>query len=341
MTAPTALIFGISGQTGAYLAHLLLHKGYRVMGTSRDAATNGFANLVRLGIRDRIQLQSLSLSNFNDTFAAIKAIAPDQIYNLGGQSSVALSFEQPLQTFESVSLATLNILESLRLYGLPARFFNSTSSDSFGYTAVAANEGTAFRPQSPYATAKATSFWSVVTYRNAYGLHACNGILSNHESPLRPNRFVTRKVILAAHRIADGSKERLSMGDLKVERDWGWAPDYAEAMWRIVRHNTASDFVVATGKISSLRNFVDEAFRQFGLDWRDHVDVDVRLFRPSEIQRVQLDPSRIAATLGWRAHIAMPELVKVLVESERCGGLGPLPWQDNAIAGLAPIAGRP
>ena len=340
MTAPTALIFGISGQTGSYLAHLLLHKGYRVAGTSRDAELNSFINLARLGIRDRVEMRSVSLSDFHSALATIKAVAPDEIYNLAGQSSVALSFEQPLQTFESVSLATLNILECLRVLGRPVRFFNSTSSDCFGETFVPANEETAFRPQSPYATAKATAFWSVVNYRKSYGLHACNGILSNHESPLRPKRFITRKVVLAAHRIAEGSKERLSMGNLTVERDWGWAPDYAEAMWRITRHETASDFVVATGQVSSLKRFVDAIFREFGLDWQEHVDVDPKLFRPSEVRRVELDPSRIAATLGWRAHIAMPALSKTLVAAQRNNDLGPLPWQDAAVADLVPAHNR-
>ncbi|HWY61223.1 MAG TPA: GDP-mannose 4,6-dehydratase [Rhizomicrobium sp.] len=336
----TALIFGVSGQTGSYLAHLLLGKGYRVVGTSRDAEINGFPNLLRLGIKDRVQLRSISLSDFRSVLATIQEISPDEIYNLAGQSSVALSFDRPAETFESIAMATLNILECLRFDKRRARLFNATSSDCFGTIESPANENTAFRPQSPYGMAKAAAFWSVVSYRHSYGIFSSNGILSNHESPLRPNRFVTRKIITAANRIAGGSGEKLVLGDLSVERDWGWAPDYAEAMWRIMHHDVAADFVVATGKVSSLQSFVDAAFRQFRLDWRDHVEVDTRLFRPSEIQRVQLDPSRIAATLGWRARIAMPDLVETLVAAERNGDLGPLPWQDGKIADQIPTASR-
>jgi GDPmannose 4,6-dehydratase len=312
-----------------------------VVGTSRDAEINSFSNLLRLGIKDRVQLRSISLSDFRSVLATIQEISPDEIYNLAGQSSVALSFDHPAETFESIAMATLNILECLRFDKRPARLFNATSSDCFGTMHSPATEDTAFRPQSPYAMAKAAAFWSVVSYRHSYDLFASNGILSNHESPLRPNRFVTRKIITAASRIAGGSEERLVLGDLSVERDWGWAPDYAEAMWRIIRHDAASDFIVATGKVSSLKSFVDAVFRQFGLDWQNHVDVDAKLLRPSEIQRVELDPSRIAATLGWRARIAMPELVKTLVAAERDGELGPLPWQSGKVADRVPAANRP
>jgi GDPmannose 4,6-dehydratase len=336
----TALIFGISGQTGAYLTHLLLSKGYRVIGTSRDAEVNNFVNLMRLNIRHRVDLRSVSLLDFRSVLATIQSVAPDEIYNLAGQSSVALSFDNPAETFESIAMSTLNILECLRFDKSSARLFNATSSDCFGHTDLPATECTAFRPQSPYAMAKAAAFWSVASYRNAYTLFASNGILSNHESPLRANRFVTRKVLLAACRIAGGSNERLKMGDLTVERDWGWAPDYAEAMWRIMSHETPSDFIVATGKVSSLEMFVDTIFRQFGLDWRAHVDLDKKLFRPSEIRRVALDPSRIAATLGWSAHIAMPDLARMLVAAECNTDLGPLPWQDGKVADLVPPDNR-
>ena len=330
-----ALIFGISGQTGAYLAHLLLSKGYRVVGTSRDAEINSFINLTRLNIKHRIELRSVSLLDFRSVLATIQGVAPDEIYNLAGQSSVALSFDNPAETFESIAMSTLNILECLRFDQSSARLFNATSSDCFGHTESPATETTAFRPKSPYAMAKAAAFWSVASYRDAYALFASNGILSNHESPLRPNRFVTRKILLAARRIANGSKERLTMGDLTVQRDWGWAPDYAEAMWRIACHDAPSDFVVATGRVSSLEMFVDAVFRQFGLNWEAHTDIDKRLFRPSEIRKVTLDPGRIASTLNWTARIAMPDLAKTLVAAEINGDLGPLPWLDGKIADSA------
>lgn len=331
MTQKTALIFGISGQTGSYLAHLLLAKGYRVVGTSRDAEINSFSNLVRLGIRDQVQLCSVSLSDFRSVLATIQQARPDEIYNLAGQSSVAMSFDQPTETFESIALTTLNILECLRFEKRAVRLFNATSTDCFGHTPVPATEDTAFRPQSPYAMAKAAAFWSVASYRNSYGLHACNGILSNHESPLRPNRFVSRKIVMTACRIAAGSRERLVLGDLSVERDWGCAPDYAEAIWRIASHDTPSDFLVATGIASSLQFFVETVFSALNLDYRSHVDIDPGLFRPLEIPRVAVSPARISATLGWRATLSMPALAKALVEAEKQGTLGNVPWHDGAL----------
>lgn len=331
MSQRNALIFGISGQTGSYLAHLLLANGYRVTGTSRDAEINMFSNLVRLGIRDRVTLRSVSMTDFRSVLAVIEAAAPDEIYNLAGQSSVALSFEQPVEAFESIAQTTLNILECLRFLKKPIRLFNATSTDCFGRSEAVANEDTAFRPRSPYAMAKAASFWSVASYRDSYGLFATNGILSNHESPLRPNRFVTRKIVQAAGRIAAGSTERLLLGDLTVERDWGWAPDYAEAMWRALRHDQPLDLIIATGKTSSLNDIVAGVFAEFGLDWMAHVDIDSTLFRPSEIPRVTVDPARIAAALNWRPTIIMPRLAATLVAAERTGILGPVPWQNKAL----------
>jgi GDPmannose 4,6-dehydratase len=327
-----ALIFGISGQTGSYLAHLLLNKGYAVYGTSRDSEVNSFINLQRLGILDKTHLRSASLTDVRSVLRVLQEIQPDEIYNLAGQSSVALSFEQPQETFESIAVATLNILECLRIHRLPVRFFNATSTDCFGETAAPADEISPFRPRSPYAVAKATSHWAVANYRDSYGMEVYNGILSNHESPFRPNRFVTRKIILAVARIAAGSTERLSMGNLDVERDWGWAPDYAEAIWRITQHDVPSDFVVATGQTSSLRKFIELAFSYFGLDWEGHVDIKETLLRPSDIPRVELSAEKIAGTLGWRASIKMPELVAAIINCHLKNELGPVPWQSGPIA---------
>ncbi|TAN57360.1 MAG: GDP-mannose 4,6-dehydratase, partial [Rhodospirillales bacterium] len=230
-----ALIFGVGGQDGAYLSKLLLDKGYDVHGTSRDAELSAFSGLVRLGVRERVRTHSAVLTDFRSVFQVINKVAPDEIYNLAGQSSVALSFEQPAETLESISAGTLNILEALRLTGRHVRFYNAGSSECFGNTGeIPADENTPFRPRSPYAVAKAAAYWQVANYREAYGLFACSGLLFNHESPLRPSRFVTRKIALAALRIADGSKEVLELGNLDIKRDWGWAPEYVDAMWRML-----------------------------------------------------------------------------------------------------------
>ena len=226
----TALICGVSGQDGAYLARLLLQKGYVVYGGSRDAQGSSFANLHRLGIFEQVKCLSINLQDFRSVLQAVSDVQPDEVYNLAGQSSVALSFEQPVETLESIATGTLNMLEAIRFLGRPVRFYNAGSGECFGNAGPApVNEETPFRPCSPYGVAKATAFWELANYRQAYDLYACTGILFNHESPLRPTRFVTGKVISAVSRIAGGSQERLCLGNLDVERDWGWAPEYVEA----------------------------------------------------------------------------------------------------------------
>lgn len=232
-----ALICGISGQDGTYLARLLLEKGYQVHGTARDAQIALFPNLITLGIREQITCHSMALNDFRSVLQVLAAVQPDEIYNLGGQSSVGLSFEQPVETLESISVGTLNLLEAIRFLARSVKLYNAGSSECFGNTdGVPADESTPFRPRSPYAVAKATAFWEVANYREAYSLFACTGVLFNHESSLRPERFVTRKIILAAKRIAAGSKEKLSLGNISIARDWGWAPEYVDAMWRILQH---------------------------------------------------------------------------------------------------------
>ena len=332
----TALIFGVSGQTGSYLAHLLLTEGYKVFGASRDCQINAFENLHRLGVRDQVNFRSVSLLDFRSVMKILNETQPDEVYNLAGQTSVALSFEHPVETFESIAFGTLNILECLRFYGGKIRYFNATSTDCFGHTQTPANEMSPFRPRSPYAMAKAASFWTTASYRDAYGLHATNGILSNHESPLRPSRFVTRKIVLAAMRIAAGSKERLALSDVSIERDWGWAPEYAQAIWKIARHDKADDFVVATGYTCSVHTLVDTAFRYFELDWRDHVDTDKTLMRPSDIPRVALDTAKIRHVLHWRPTVISPGLISTMLDSERRRDLGPVPWQTGPVHDHAP-----
>jgi GDPmannose 4,6-dehydratase len=315
-----ALIFGISGQDGAYLARLLLEKGYAVVGTSRDAEANEFRNLKTLGLRERVDLVSMTLNDFRSVAKVIERARPDEIYNLAGQSSVSLSFEQPIDFFESIAVGALNLLEAVRSGGAPVRVYNACSSECFGDTGgCAASEETPFRPQSPYATARAAAFWSTATYRAAYGMWACSGILFNHESPLRPERFVTRKVAAAACRIARGSKERLRLGTLSIVRDWGWAPDYVEAMWRMLQQERPRDYVVATGKSASLEDFVRLAFAEVGLDWKPHVDFDPAFVRPLDPRAIHADPARAARELGWKAQCDMPELVRRLVRAEREG----------------------
>jgi len=309
-----ALICGISGQDGTYLTELLLGKGYEVTGASRDAGSSDFHNLTARGLRERVRLVSMNLTDFRSVLQVLTQARPDEIYNLAGQSSVSLSFEQPIDTFDSVAVAALNLLEAIRFMARPIRLYNACSSECFGDTGdAAANEDTPFRPNSPYATARAAAYWSVANYRDAYGLHACSGILFNHESPLRPERFVTQKVVSAARRIAGGSKERLTLGTLSIVRDWGWAPEYVEAMWRMLQQEKVRDYVVATGEAHSLEEFVAETFRALGLDWHAHVDIDKSLGRPTDPHAVRGDPRRAAAELGWKAQTRMHDLVRKLL----------------------------
>lgn len=317
-TPKTALICGISGQDAAYLAKLLLDRGYRVVGTSRDAAMASFTNLIKLGIRERVKVTSSSLTDFRSLIRVLLENEPNEIYNLAGQTSVGLSFEQPAEALESIAFGTLNLLEAIRLLKRPVRFYNACSSDCFGDTrGDAADEGTPFRPRSPYAVAKAAAYWQVSSYREAYQLHACSGILFNHESPLRPERFVTQKVVAAACRIADGSNERLRLGDLSVKRDWGWAPEYVEAMWRMVQQDRPTDYVICTGETVALSALVDEAFAAVGLSAKDHVDEDRSLFRPGDIQSSVGSAAKAREELGWAAQYRMGDVVRAMVSAVR------------------------
>ena len=319
MTTPrTALICGISGQDGAYLAQLLLQKGYRVVGTSRDAQMSRFENLARLGIHEVIETASMALNDFRSVLQVLAKYQPDEVYNLAGQSSVGLSFEQPVETLESISIGTLNLLEGIRFLNKDIRLYNAGSSECFGDTGpMPANEQTPFRPRSPYAVAKAAAHWEVANYREAYGLFACSGILFNHESPLRPERFVTQKIVRAACRIAKGSKERLTLGRLDIKRDWGWAPEYVEAMWRMLQQSQPDDFVIASGETHSLEDFVAAAFNAVNLDWREHVDTDQALMRPTDLEISCADPSLAESRLGWSAQTNMQRVVRKMVEAGR------------------------
>jgi GDPmannose 4,6-dehydratase len=314
--AKTALICGVSGQDGTYLAKLLLERGYTVHGASRDAQASSFRNLRRLGLIDSVHLESLNITDFRSVLQALRRVSPDEVYNLAGQSSVALSFEQPVETLESISVGTLNLLEAIRFTDQPIRFYNAGSGECFGDTRDPADENTAFRPRSPYAVAKSAAHWEVANYAEAYGLFACTGILFNHESPLRAERFVTRKIVAAACRISRGSAERLSLGNLGVQRDWGWAPEYVEAMWMMLQQDRPDNYVIATGRSHTLEEFVARAFAEIGLEWRDYVDIDERLYRPADISYASADPSLAGERLGWKAKAHMPEVVAMMTAAQ-------------------------
>jgi GDPmannose 4,6-dehydratase len=313
----TALICGISGQDGAYLAQLLLSKGYNVCGTSRDAQVSSFSNLARLGIRDKVKLESVALNDFRSVLQVLTKIKPDEVYNLAGQTSVGLSFEQPVETLESIATGTLNLLESIRFLGNPIKFYNAGSSECFGDTAgEAANETTPFRPRSPYGVAKSAALWEVANYREAYSLFACSGILFNHESPLRPERFVTQKIISTACRIAAGSPEKLSLGNIEIERDWGWAPEYVEAMYLMLQQNEPDDYVIATGTSHKLEDFVSHTFSELNLDWKKYVLTDKSLLRPTDITLGKGNPTKAKEKLGWQAKSKMQDIIKMMIKAK-------------------------
>lgn len=308
-----ALIVGVSGQDGSLLADFLLKKGYRVYGTSRDAQISKFSNLKILGIEDKIILESMVLTDFRSVLQVLDKVKPDELYNLAGQSSVGLSFQQPMETLESISTGTLNLLEVIRFSKLPVRFYNAGSSECFGDSGKeGANENTPFRPRSPYAVAKAAAFWEVANYRESYGLFACSGILFNHESVLRPERFVTRKIVSTALKIAAGQKISLELGNVDIWRDWGYAPEYVEAMWLMLQQEEPDDYVIATGESHSLKEFIDGVFSALSLDWRDHVKINNELFRPSDLKFSYANPGRAKKKMGWQAKTTFLDLVKIL-----------------------------
>lgn len=316
MNIKRALICGVSGQDGTYLSKLLLEKGYKVYGGSRDAQSSNFENLKKLNIIEDIELVSISVNDFRSVLQVIMKVKPDEIYNLAGQSSVALSFEQPVETLESISVGTLNLLEAIRFSGLDIKLYNAGSSECFGNATEAVDENTPFRPRSPYGVAKATAFWEVANYREAYNLFACTGILFNHESPLRKERFVTKKIIATACRIAAGSTEKLILGNINIYRDWGWAPEYVEAMWLMLQQDKPDDFVIATGATMSLKDFVITTFKHLNLSVENHVSFDDDLLRPTDIEKGFANPMKAKEILNWEAKIKTSELVKLMVNCE-------------------------
>ena len=298
----TALICGVGGQDGSYLAKFLLNKGYIVFGTSRDAQGPSLKNLVLLEIYSQVKILSMVPEDFRSVYMTVIQSNPDEIYFLAGQSSVGLSFEQPAETIKSIVIGSLNILEACRMVNNKIRFYHAGSSESFGDTYGApATEQTTFNPRSPYGVAKASAFWLVNNYRDAYGLFACTGILFNHESTLRPDRFVTQKIVQSALRISKGSDEKLMLGRLDIQRDWGWAPEYVEAMWLMLQQENPEDFVIATGQSYKLEDFVSSAFAIYDLDWKQHVKQSEEFMRPADIGISKADPTKAKNKLGWRA----------------------------------------
>lgn len=307
----TALIAGVTGQDGAYLAHHLLEHGYRVVGTSRDAQMCDTSRLGRLGIIDDVEIVSLAPNDFRSVLKVVSGTQPNEIYNLAGQTSVGLSFEQPVECMESISVATLNLLEVIRYLGEGIRFFSAGSSECFGDIGeTPATEETPLHPRSPYAVAKSASFWQVSTYREAYGMFACTGILANHESPLRPKRFVTQKVIDGVRSIKAGRQDKLQLGNLEVWRDWGWAPDYVKAMRLTLQADKANDYLIASGTTTSLRQFVECAFDVAELEIDNHLESVDAFKRPADLSYSAMDPSSIKHKLGWSSVRTIKEIVE-------------------------------
>lgn len=312
-----ALICGVTGQDGAYLAKFLVDKGYQVFGTSRDVEMTNRRNLVRLGVNENIEMLSMTPRDFRSVLSVLDRSRPDEVYALAGQTSVGMSFDMPVETLESIAFSALNVLEAIRSLKLDTRLYHASSSECFGSLGgLPADERTPFRPRSPYGVAKSSAHMLVTNYRESYRLFAANGLLFNHESPLRPTRFVTRKITSAAARIAAGSDETLRLGRLDIVRDWGWAPEYVEAMWRILQQDDPDDFVIATGNPHSLEQFVDTAFAYFNLDWRNHTISDPTLSRPSDLDWSGGNPGKAARVLNWRAATSMPTLARLLASSE-------------------------
>jgi GDPmannose 4,6-dehydratase len=319
---PVALVTGITGQDGSYLAELLLSKGYVVHGVIRRSSSFNTARIDHL-YRDphergvRLRLIHGDLNDASSLNRILRQVRPDEIYNLGAQSHVRVSFDVPEYTGEVTALGTVRLLEAIREVGLHTRFYQASSSELFGKVVeIPQTETTPFHPRSPYAVAKAYAFWITRTYREAYGMFACNGILFNHESPRRGETFVTRKVTRAAARIKVGLQDKLHLGNLDARRDWGFAGDYVDAMWRMLQADEPEDFVVATGESHTVRELLDAAFGQLGLDWHAHVEIDPRYFRPAEVDSLCGDATKARTRLGWEPRVRFAELVRMMVDSD-------------------------
>jgi GDPmannose 4,6-dehydratase len=320
-TEKRALITGISGQDGSYLAELLLEKGYEVHGIVRRSSSFNTERIDHL-YQDPHESGTRLFTHYGDLGDAVALtkllyeLQPDEIYNLGAQSHVRVSFDIPEYTFDITAAGTLRLLDAMRESGVEARFYQASSSEMFGSAPPPQSEATPFHPRSPYACAKAFAFHQVVNYREAYGMFACNGFLFNHESQRRGETFVTRKITRALARIKHGLQDKLYLGNLDAKRDWGYAPDYVDAMWRMLQTDTPSDYVIATGETHSVREFLELAFERLGLDWRAHVEIDPRYFRPAEVDVLLGDASKAREGLGWEPSVTFEELVRIMVDAD-------------------------
>ena len=315
-----ALVTGVTGQDGSYLAELLLSKGYEVHGLIRRASTFNTQRIDHI-YRDphnggNLHLHYGDLSNSGMITDLVYSVRPDEVYHLGAQSHVRVSFDLPEYTGDVTGLGTIRLLEAIRRSGVPARFYQASSSEMFGAAKPPQNENTPFVPQSPYAAAKLYAFWIARNYREGYKLFACNGILFNHESPRRGETFVTRKITRALAAIQAGKQDTLYLGNLDARRDWGYAPDYVAAMWKILQQGRPDDFVIGTGEAHSVREFLDEAFGYLNLDWHKYVKIDERYFRPTEVDYLLADYSKARQTLEWEPRVFFRDLVRVMVDAD-------------------------
>jgi GDPmannose 4,6-dehydratase len=316
-----ALITGITGQDGSYLVELLLEKGYQVWGIMRRSSSfhTGRIDHLYKDPHENPQLRLVygDLTDGSNLSAIISKIQPDEVYNLGAQSHVRVSFDMPIYTANTDAIGTLRLLEAIRSSDKPAKFYQASSSEMYGKAVeIPQTEKTPFHPRSPYGCAKVYSFWQTVNYREAYGLFACNGILFNHESPRRGETFVTRKITRAATRIKLGLQDKLYLGNLDAKRDWGFAGNYVEAMWLMLQQDKPDDYVIATGECHSVRDFVDEVFGYLDLDWHKYVEIDPRYFRPSEVDHLQGDASKAKKILNWKPKVTFQELIRMMVDAD-------------------------
>jgi GDPmannose 4,6-dehydratase len=316
-----ALITGISGQDGSYLAELLLSKGYEVHGLIRRASTFNTGRIDHLfqdpHVPDaRLHLHYGDLCNSEQLTNIVYNVRPDEIYNLGAQSHVKVSFDMPEYTGDVTGLGTTRLLEAIRRSGIATRFYQASSSELYGDAPAPQNEQTGFRPRSPYGAAKLYSYWMTANYREGYGIWACNGILFNHESPRRGPTFVTRKITMGVANILAGKQHKLYLGNLDARRDWGYAPDYVEAMWRMLQQDRPDDYVIGTGEVRTVKEFVEAAFSHAGLDWREHVAIDPRYYRPTEVEHLLADAAKAKRALGWAPTVTFRELVRIMVDHD-------------------------
>jgi GDPmannose 4,6-dehydratase len=319
--ATKAFVTGITGQDGSYLAELLLNKGYEVHAIIRRSSTFNTARIEHIYAdphqKPNLRLHYGDLTDGSRLKELLHDIQPDEVYNLGAQSHVRVSFDEPVYTVDSVATGCLNVLEALRRLPTPPKYYQASSSEMYGLVQeVPQTEKTPFHPRSPYGCAKVYAFWQTVNYREAYDLFACNGILFNHESPRRGETFVTRKITRAATRIKLGLQDKLYLGNLDAKRDWGFAGDYVEAMWLMLQHDTPDDYVIATGATHSVREFLDEVFGCLDLDWQDYVEIDPRYYRPSEVELLLGDPAKAREALGWEPRTTFRDLARMMVDSD-------------------------